>query len=142
MSARFKVIRVSGNTSYDVDISIKPMANRYPDYADSVCAQTHNASRVTAIVNTNNGPGYPADGYDSLLDCLPALRKAGVHLIGYVHASSGTRPIASVIKDIKQWKAAYPGLEGIFIDEAVGWVSGAKSQGVFTNSRSEMDMIS
>lgn len=75
-------------------------------------------------MNTNNGPGFPADGYDSLLDCLPALRKAGVHLIGYVHASSGRRPIANVIMDIKRWKAAYPGLEGIFIDEAVGWVSG------------------
>ena len=73
-------------------------------------------------MNTNNGPAYPSYGRDPLLDCMPPLRKAGIHLLGYVYTGSGARSSAAVLQDVKRWKAAYPGLEGIFVDEAVGWV--------------------
>ena len=87
------------------------------------CAQTPNPSRVVAILNTLNGPGYPAEGRDPTLDCIPPLRKAGIRLIGYVYTLWGKRSTSVVVRDIKRWKAAYKGLEGIFIDEGVGWVS-------------------
>ena len=88
----------------------------------NLCVQTPHSARITVILNTNNGPGYPADGPDPLLQCIPALRKAGITLLGYVHTGYGARPASVVLRDIARWKAAYTGLQGIFLDEVSGWV--------------------
>jgi hypothetical protein len=46
------------------------------------------------------------------------LSSAGVEMIGYVYTSYGARAISDVQKDIDTYASKYPGVTGIFFDEA------------------------
>lgn len=70
---------------------------------------------VTAIVNPANGPGASVDSnYQSRIGLLAAN---GVTLAGYVHTSYTLRAIADVKADIDAWRALYPAVTQLFIDE-------------------------
>jgi len=49
---------------------------------------------------------------------MSKLTTAGVDMLGYVHTSYGARAISDVTGDIDVYASLYPGLKGIFIDEA------------------------
>jgi len=71
---------------------------------------------IIAIINPNSGPDSKADSaYTSYMKKMTA---AGIDMIGYVHTSYGDRAISDVQKDITTYSTQYPGLKGIFIDEA------------------------
>jgi len=67
------------------------------------------------VVNPDNGPGIDEHrGYSTI---VPAARRAGVRLLGYVHTLYGTRPITDVMSDVHRYRDWY-GVDGIFFDEA------------------------
>lgn len=74
------------------------------------------------IINPNSGPGsgqYPSSEYIAAIKKLRTY--SNVQLLGYVHISYCSRPIAAVQSDISKyagWSSANIGLDGIFIDEA------------------------
>ena len=68
-----------------------------------------------AIANANSGPGTTVDS--SYAAAINATANAGITVIGYVHVSYGTRPIADVVADVARWRALYPRVGGFFIDE-------------------------
>jgi hypothetical protein len=77
------------------------------------------ASKVAtiAIINPNSGPS--ASGPDSAYNTyMTKLKNAGVEMIGYVYTSYGARSISDVQKDIDLYATKYPGVTGIFFDEA------------------------
>jgi hypothetical protein len=43
---------------------------------------------------------------------------AGIEMVGYVHTLYGARAIATVEADVLTYATKYPGLSGIFVDEA------------------------
>ncbi len=67
------------------------------------------------IMNPHNGPG--AEPYPAFRAALPAARRAGVQMLGYVHTRYGTRPAADVVADVQRYRDWY-GVDGIFFDEA------------------------
>lgn len=75
-----------------------------------------NSAPVIAIVNPGNGPGKGRDAnYYNLFEKAKTYKK--ITLIGYVHTTAGTRPIAEVEADVDLWLKLYPGIQGIFVDE-------------------------
>jgi len=69
---------------------------------------------ITAILNPDSGPGAQVDAnYTAAVD---NLRAAGGKVIGYVHTSYATVPLAQVFAEIKDYRRWYH-LDGIFIDE-------------------------
>jgi len=77
------------------------------------------ASKVPtiAIINPNSGPS--ASGPDSAYNTyMTKLKNAGVEMVGYVYTSYGARSISDVQKDIDLYATKYPGVTGIFFDEA------------------------
>lgn len=90
-------------------------------YPGSTWTQVANAAKAgvetIAIINPNNGP--ESSGPDSSYTTYMAqLASAGVTMIGYIHTSYGSRSISDVVADITTYATKYPGLSGIFIDEA------------------------
>jgi hypothetical protein len=68
-----------------------------------------------AILNPNSGPGTSPDpGY---VTAYAALLAKGTRVLGYVHTSYGTRPIAEVKAEIDTYLLFYPKVSGIFFDE-------------------------
>lgn len=77
------------------------------------------ASKVAtiAIINPNSGPS--SSGPDSAYNTyMTKLRNANVEMVGYVYTSYGSRSISDVKKDIDLYANKYPGVTGIFFDEA------------------------
>jgi hypothetical protein len=90
-------------------------------YPGSTWTQVANAAKAgvetIAIINPNNGPD--SSGPDSSYTTYMAqLTAAGVTMIGYIHTSYGARAISDVVADINTYATKYPGLSGIFVDEA------------------------
>jgi len=71
---------------------------------------------VVAIINPNSGPDSTAGS--AYTSGIAMLKAAGVTVLGYVHTSFGSRSISDVTSDISTYASQYPGLAGIFIDEA------------------------
>jgi hypothetical protein len=70
---------------------------------------------IMAVVNPNTGPGAAANS--SYMTEIAKLINAGIKVIGYVPTQYATRTPAEVQADIKQWRALYPNVTGIFLDE-------------------------
>jgi len=90
----------------------------YPGSAwDSVATAAKNGAKIIAIINPNSGPDAsgPDSSYTTYMNKLTA---AGVDMVGYVHTSYGDRSTTDVNADIDVYAAKYPGLKGIFLDEA------------------------
>jgi hypothetical protein len=69
---------------------------------------------LTAIVNPNDGPdtGINSD----YVSAVSKLQAAGGQVIGYVHTSYGTIPLATIKAEINDYRLWYH-VNGIFIDE-------------------------
>jgi len=105
------------------DTASEPLKLLVPLYVYPGAAWTQVANgakagvQTIAIINPNNGP--EASGPDSAYTTYMAqMTAAGVVMVGYVHTSYGARAIADVVADINTYATKYPGLAGIFIDEA------------------------
>jgi len=92
----------------------------YPGAAwDTVAnaAKANSNVKMIAIINPNSGPD--ANGPDSTYRTyMSKLTAAGVDMVGYVHTTYGDRASGDVYADIDNYASKYPGLKGIFIDEA------------------------
>ncbi len=72
--------------------------------------------RLAVVVNPSSGDFTTEDpNYTAIIDRLDA---AGALVIGYVYSSYGTRPVTTVRTNIEAYRAIYPKVKGIFIDEA------------------------
>jgi len=89
----------------------------YPGSAWDKVAAAAATVDIVAIVNPNSGPN-PNGPDSSYTTYMNKLRNAGVTLIGYIHTSYGSRSSADVEAEINTYKTKYPGLQGIFLDEA------------------------
>ena len=66
-------------------------------------------------MNPNSGPGSSANhDYLQVIDYCHAV---GHRVIGYVHTSYGTRPLATVKAEVDAYYGFYPTIDGIFVDE-------------------------
>jgi len=90
----------------------------YPGSAwDSVVTAAKTGVKIIAIINPNSGPDSagPDSSYTTYMKKLTA---AGVDMVGYVHTSYGARAVSDVNADVNTYASKYPGLKGIFLDEA------------------------
>jgi len=90
----------------------------YPGSAwDAVVTAAKTGVKIIAIINPNSGPDAagPDSSYTTYMNKLTA---AGVDMVGYVHTSYGARATADVNADVDTYASKYPGLKGIFLDEA------------------------
>ena len=85
---------------------------------------SHPSVPLLAVVNPGNGPGRSKD--PSYASGIRSLQAAGISVIGYVHTSWASRPLAEVGADVASYLAWYPSLDGIFIDEMQG-VAGSEA---------------
>jgi hypothetical protein len=69
---------------------------------------------IVAILNPNSGPGTAVD--PSYVDVATRLRASGGRVVGYVHTSYATRPLADVTQEILMYQSMYP-IDGFFVDE-------------------------
>jgi hypothetical protein len=67
------------------------------------------------IVNNQNGPGPAPDA--SWTRGIEVLLAAGCKVAGYVYTEYGGRPLAAVETDIANWKAWYPNVSALFLDQ-------------------------
>jgi len=90
----------------------------YPGSAwDEIVTAANSGVQIIAIINPNSGP--VASGPDSSYTTyMTKLKNAGVTMVGYVHTSYGTRDLATVESEIDTYASKYPGVVGIFLDEA------------------------
>lgn len=87
-----------------------------PSWAELVRARrSHPSVPLLAVVNPGSGPGKAQD--PSYASGIKSLQASGVSVIGYVHTSWASRPLAEVEADIASYLAWYPSLDGIFVDE-------------------------
>jgi hypothetical protein len=70
---------------------------------------------MTVIINAASGPGTVTD--DNYTGAIELLQGAGIRVLGYIHISEASRAIADVVADVATWKALYPFIDGIWIDE-------------------------
>lgn len=69
---------------------------------------------TTMIMNPDSGPGLaPSSSYGN---AVANAQLAGVEILGYVHTSYGTRPLAEVQAEIDAYLTWYA-VNGIFLDE-------------------------
>jgi len=90
----------------------------YPGSAwDQMVTAANSGVQIIAIINPNSGP--IASGPDSSYTTyMTKLKNAGVVMVGYVHTSYGARALATVQSEIDTYASKYPGVAGIFLDEA------------------------
>ena len=69
-----------------------------------------------AVMNPDSGPGSAPD--PNYANAVRSAQASGVHVVGYVYTSYGSRSLASVESDINSYYSWYPSLNGIFLDEA------------------------
>ncbi len=90
-----------------------PSGNDYWARLDSEALKM--PGRLWAIANPESGPGSQFDPVYQT--AITKLQADSGYIIGYVHTSYGTRPIANVEADINSYYSFYPTINGIFIDE-------------------------
>jgi hypothetical protein len=83
---------------------------------DQLITAANSGVEIIAIINPNSGPGTKADS--AYITYMKKLTAAGIDMIGYVHTTYGDRAFADVQRDIDIYASQFPGLKGIFIDEA------------------------
>jgi len=90
----------------------------YPGAAwDSLITAANNGAKIIAIINPNSGPN--ANGPDSSYTTyMKKFQTAGIEMVGYVHTQWGARDINTVNTEIGTYASKYPGVSGIFFDEA------------------------
>ena len=69
-----------------------------------------------AVMNPGSGPGTGPD--PNYLSAVRSAEAAGITVVGYVYTSYGSRSLAAVESDINAYYRWYPGVGGIFLDEA------------------------
>jgi len=69
-----------------------------------------------AVMNPSSGPGTGPD--PQYLGAVRSAEAAGITVVGYVYTSYGSRSLAAVESDVNNYYSWYPGLGGIFFDEA------------------------
>jgi len=69
-----------------------------------------------AVMNPDSGPGSGPD--QNYVTAVHAAEAAGITVVGYVYTSQGSRPTAAVKSDINDYYRWYPGINGIFFDQA------------------------
>jgi hypothetical protein len=98
-------------------------------------AKQYHTIPVIVILNPASGPGTVADG--NYTGAIELLQGAGVKVFGYIHTTSASRAIVSVISDVATWKTLYPAIDGIWVDEFPQTASTANatdtSSGTITN---------
>jgi hypothetical protein len=72
--------------------------------------------QIIAIINPNSGPGTGPDS--SYTSYMAKFKNAGIEMVGYVYTSYGERAISAVEADVNTYATKFPGLSGIFFDEA------------------------
>ncbi len=73
---------------------------------------------IIAIMNPRSGPGSMGDA--NYRRALAEVHQSGGRVIGYVPTAYGARPLAAVKLDVDRYYYWYPGIDGIFFDEASG----------------------
>lgn len=69
---------------------------------------------IIAILNPGSGPGSTVD--PAYVAAVANLRAAGGRIVGYVHTSYGTRPLAEVTQEVLRYRDFYA-VDGFFVDE-------------------------
>jgi hypothetical protein len=108
----------STSTSSETGATIIPLySSPSSGHWDAVIAakQAHPKVPIMAVVNPHSGPGVEARS--SYVTGIAKLAAAGIKVIGYVWTQYATRPAAEVQADLRQWRAIYPGVTGMFFDE-------------------------
>jgi len=89
----------------------------YPGAAwDQVVAAANRGVQIIAIINPNSGPSNGPDS--SYRTYMQKLANAGVEMVGYVHTLWGDRSLTTVKNEIDIYASQFPGVTGIFLDEA------------------------
>jgi len=88
----------------------------YPGAEWDALITASSSVEIIAIINPNSGPDSAPDS--SYTSYMTKFKNAGITMIGYVHTSYGDRAIADVEADVNTYATKYPGLAGIFFDEA------------------------
>jgi hypothetical protein len=70
---------------------------------------------VIPIVNNQNGPGPGPD--PAWTHGINVLVGAGCKVAGYVYTEYGQRPISAIETDIASWRAWYPQVTALFLDQ-------------------------
>jgi hypothetical protein len=83
----------------------------------AIASHHQNWPRIAAIpiVNNQNGPG--ASPNSSWTKGIDVLVNAGCKVAGYVYSEYGQRALALVETDIRNWRAWYPHVTALFIDQ-------------------------
>jgi hypothetical protein len=89
----------------------------YPGAAWDQVVSAASKAHVIAIINPNSGPA-PSGPDSSYNTYMTKLNNAGAEMVGYVYTSYGARSINDVKADIDLYATKYPGVKGIFFDEA------------------------
>ena len=89
-------------------------SDRPDDWARLIAAAHSRRAPMTVILNPNSGPGLHF--HTKFVNVVTALRTEGARVVGYVHTSYATRPLADVYQDIRTYLTWYP-VDGFFIDE-------------------------
>ncbi|KAJ1327001.1 Spherulation-specific family 4 [Microdochium nivale] len=83
---------------------------------------SHPSVTATLIINVANGPGPATIGPDWISGGASLASLPNVNLIGYVHSTLCSRPLADVQADVLAW-SKWPqqgvNLRGIFVDETI-----------------------
>jgi len=84
---------------------------------DAVLAAAATGVPILAIINPNDGPvsSGPDSSYKTY---MKKFADAGITMVGYVYSGYGSRSASTVMAEIDTYAAKYPGLSGIFVDEA------------------------
>jgi hypothetical protein len=82
-----------------------------------ITAAKNTGVKIIAIINPRSGPNYngPDAAYTTY---MKKFKDAGIEMVGYVHTSWGARSIDTVNTEIGIYASKYPGVTGIFFDEA------------------------
>ena len=127
-TASFRPVSVQASAvftaSYQVGGSIIPLYS-WPVDADGNVTSAWNgvasAHRrwprvaVIPVVNNQNGPGPALD--PSWTKGIDVLVGAGCSVAGYVYTQYGSRSLAAVETDIGNWRAWYPQVTALFLDQ-------------------------
>jgi len=109
---------------YQVGGSIIPLYEWPTDIAGNVTPPWNAAATahrdwptvaVIPVVNNQNGPGPAPD--PSWTKGIDVLVGGGCKVAGYVYTQYGQRPLAAVEADISNWRAWYPQVTALFVDQ-------------------------
>ena len=68
------------------------------------------------IANPASGPGSSKD--PAWAEIIRRAQTLGIRTIGYVATTHGAKPAEAVLTEVREWRAWYPEVAGIFFDEA------------------------